>query len=124
MSSGFFPGLKAIGSAFTGAVVASCNAITSTANAANEAAQTVEKGASWLNAQAGRMLADLTVEVATERGWPNATPKEVAMTLAVLKSMGSTLSEKEAALLENYNVAKTNSPPPQQAIIPPTQQPT
>ena len=123
MSSGFFPALRSIGGAFTGAVVASCNAITTSANAVNQAAQTVEKGATWLNGQAGRMLADLTVEVAAERGWPNTSPKEVAMTLMVLKSMGSTLNEKEAALLENYNVTKTNSPA-QQVAIPPTQQPT
>jgi hypothetical protein len=116
MSSGFFPALKAMGGAFTGAVVASCNAIPTTANAVNEAAETVEKGASWLNGQAGKMLAEMAVEVAQESDWPAKTPQDISKALIVLKSMGRTLTEKEAELLSNYNIAKPAQVPP----VPPT----
>ena len=122
--SGFFATLKAVGGALSTATIATCTVITTTANAANEVAEAAEKGGAWLNGQAGKMLAEMAVEVAQERDWPSKTPQDIAKALMVLKSMGRTLSEKEAALLENYNVTKTDSPSPQQAIIPPTQQPT
>jgi hypothetical protein len=125
---GFFPKL---GQLFSTVADATINVTTSAASAAVTGLQAIEvsaaaglKAATWVDAQAGKMLADLSAEVAAERGWPASSPQELEAALKVLQSFGSAMTEAEKAFMAQYSMAKIQPAPTVAPTAAPTQAPS
>ena len=126
---GFFPKLGQLMSTVADASIAVTNSGASALvvgfKAIEVVAQTGLNVATWTEAQSGKMLQELALEVATERGWPNKTPQDLESALKVLQSMGRPMSEADKAFLSQYSMAKVAAPAPTVApTVAPTAAPT